>query len=65
MSRPLTVERLWNWRSDDLDVVVSDVVMPVLNGIELCRQLKENPERLSSMLLLADFEQPPITIWKV
>src|SRR6185503_11279356 len=29
--------------SFDPDVVVSDVVMPVLGGLELCRRLKENP----------------------
>jgi len=30
-------------QSFDPDVVVSDVVMPVLGGLELCRRLKENP----------------------
>jgi PAS domain S-box-containing protein len=30
-------------QSFDPDVVVSDVVMPVVGGLELCRRLKENP----------------------
>ena len=58
-SRPLTVERLWNLAlAHDLDVVVSDVVMPVLDGIELCRQLKENPETAHVPVLLISGLRP-------
>ncbi len=34
------------------DLVISDVVMPVLDGIELCRRLKENPRTASIPILL-------------
>lgn len=34
------------------DVVVSDVVMPVLGGLELCRRLKEDPQTASIPVLL-------------
>ncbi len=34
------------------DVVISDVVMPVLNGIELCRLLKAEPQTASIPVLL-------------
>ena len=34
------------------DVVISDVVMPVLNGIELCRQIKQEPRTLDIPVLL-------------
>lgn len=34
------------------DLIVSDVVMPLLNGIELCRQIKTNPNTSSTPVLL-------------
>jgi PAS domain S-box-containing protein len=34
------------------DVVISDVVMPVLDGLELCRQLKRDPETFPVPILL-------------
>jgi PAS domain S-box-containing protein len=38
--------------SFDPDVVVSDVVMPVVGGLELCRRLKEDPRTASVPVLL-------------
>ena len=38
--------------ASDLDVVVSDVVMPVLDGIELCRRLKRHVETARVPVLL-------------
>jgi len=34
--------------SFDPDVVVSDVVMPFVGGLELCRRLKEDPRTATS-----------------
>src|SRR6185295_3794512 len=34
------------------DVVISDVVMPVLDGIELCRQIKRNSKTADIPVLL-------------
>ncbi len=39
-------------QSFEPDVVISDVVMPVMNGIELCRELKGEPHTASIPLLL-------------
>src|ERR1051325_4038570 len=38
--------------SFDPDVVVSDVVMPVLGGLELCRRLKDDPRTAYMPVLL-------------
>lgn len=39
------------------DLVLTDVQMPALNGIELCRRIKENPAtRLIPVVLLTGFE---------
>src|SRR5829696_7770707 len=38
--------------SFDPDVVVSDVVMPVLGGLELCRRLKDDPRTAYTPVLL-------------
>jgi PAS domain S-box-containing protein len=34
------------------DVVISDVVMPVINGIELCRHIKKDPRTANTPVLL-------------
>ncbi|MDQ2936951.1 MAG: PAS domain S-box protein, partial [Acidobacteriota bacterium] len=34
------------------DVVISDVVMPVINGIELCRRIKTNPKTANIPVML-------------
>jgi PAS domain S-box-containing protein len=34
------------------DVVISDVVMPVIDGIELCRHIKEDPRTVNTPVLL-------------
>src|SRR5215472_4779175 len=38
--------------SFDPDIVVSDVVMPVMDGIELCRRIKESPQTGNIPVLL-------------
>ncbi|MDQ2920848.1 MAG: PAS domain S-box protein, partial [Acidobacteriota bacterium] len=38
--------------SFDPDVVISDVVMPVIDGIELCRHIKKEPRTASTPVLL-------------
>ena len=44
---------LAEFRRTQPDLVLSDVVMPVLNGIEVCRQIKNNPEsRLVPVVLI-------------
>lgn len=30
--------------SDKVDVVLADVIMPMMDGYELCRQIKDNPK---------------------
>jgi signal transduction histidine kinase/ligand-binding sensor domain-containing protein/AraC-like DNA-binding protein len=35
-------EALEQLKNNDVNIVVSDVMMPVMNGIELCRQIKNN-----------------------
>lgn len=38
--------------SDEVDLIISDVVMPRLNGIELCRRLKQQPKTANIPVLL-------------
>ncbi len=44
--------------SSDVDVVVSDVVMPVLDGIELCRRLKRHVDTARVPVLLMSGLRP-------
>jgi PAS domain S-box-containing protein len=39
-------------RTVRVEIVISDVMMPVMDGMELCRQLKQNPHTASIPLLL-------------
>ena len=39
-------------RTVRVEIVISDVIMPVMDGMELCRQLKQNPHTASIPLLL-------------
>src|SRR5262252_2617166 len=39
-------------RTVRVEMVISDVIMPVMDGMELCRQLKQNPHTASIPLLL-------------
>ncbi len=46
-------------RSKSPDLVLTDINMPSLNGIELCRRLKENPAtRLIPVMLLTGLDGP-------
>src|SRR5438105_6027403 len=39
-------------RTVRIDIIISDVVMPEMNGMELCRRLKKNPHTAAIPLLL-------------
>jgi DNA-binding response OmpR family regulator len=38
--------------SEKPDVVVADVIMPMMDGYELCRQIKDNPESSATPVIL-------------
>lgn len=39
-------------RSEQVNIVVSDVMMPVMDGMELCRQIKTNPDSSHLFVIL-------------
>ena len=50
------LEALGLAKSEKPDLIILDVSMPYLNGFEVCRQLKDNPEtRGISILLVTGF----------
>ena len=47
-------------RRDRPDLVVSDVMMPLLNGVRLCQQLKDDPSTASVPVILMSSVGPRI-----
>ncbi len=45
------VEALENARADDVDVVVSDILMPRMDGYQLCREWKADPKLCKAPLV--------------
>ncbi len=46
------------------DLVISDIIMPEMDGYELCRQIKANElYRDISVILLTSLSQPQAVIW--
>lgn len=46
------LEALGLAKSEKPDLIILDVAMPYLNGFEVCRQLKDNPETRGIIILL-------------
>ena len=45
--------------SKDIDLLVADAVMPHLSGYDLCRMMRENPEKKHiPIVILSGLEQP-------
>ncbi len=51
---------------DNPDIVISDVMMPELNGYQLCRLLKNNKETSNiPIILLTSMDQPQDRFWGI
>ena len=46
-------EALWFARENDYDVMLLDVMLPVVNGYDVCRQLRENEDWTPVLMLTA------------
>ena len=46
-------EALWFARENDYDVILLDVMLPVMNGYDVCRQLRENEDWTPVLMLTA------------
>jgi PAS domain S-box-containing protein len=55
---PDAEQALEQLRAADFDLVISDVLMPGPSGFELCRRLKEGPEREVPVILLTALTEP-------
>lgn len=57
-------EGLLKAKTDAPDLVVLDVVMPGMNGFQLCRMLKRDPAtKATKVVLVTSKDQPPDRFW--
>jgi CheY-like chemotaxis protein len=48
-------------RNERPDLIVTDIMMPIMNGLELCRRLRETPETASIPIILVTAGRLPGT----
>ncbi len=51
-------EALEKVRRDKPDIIILDIVMPVLDGLQVCKQLKENPDTQDIPIILLSSYEP-------
>ncbi len=51
--------------SEPVDVVLADVIMPMMDGYELCRQIKDNPKHAKTpVVLMSALGETTDTYWR-
>jgi len=53
---------LERFRAGDFDLVLSDILMPGLSGYELCRQIKDDPSKQPTPVILLTSLSDPLAI---
>ena len=48
-------------RQEHPDLILTDIMMPILNGLELCRQLRANPETSTIPIVFMTAGRLPVT----
>lgn len=55
-------EALERWREEDFDVVCLDIMMPKLDGFELCRRIRKEDEEIPVVFLSAKNEEVDVVV---
>lgn len=45
------------FRNHDIDLVITDIIMPGINGIELCRKIRNKNQQVP-IIIISGFAQP-------